>query len=642
MKPLLQRVSPVPELEKKAYAIHLGKDDKEWPTTILQEAFKQVPYIRNYEVDVDMDRIDDGRGFGVGKMTVYPAKMTKEAALKQDRMATFPLVVKDYELSPLDVVSYKDDMYPASEEFLAEKLFRPSISSGVAQKNQFSPQGMAMQIDPPAQRLRQSVGITKTSSVGNIWSELKHSMKKEDVESIKDDLRNDPSLRIAAVANPDLTSLLEDIFTTSEKTAEDIRKYRLENLVPTTVHFTKRDGGYFVKVANRSCYNPITTKASRYDVQAALGSGFQELLDDGYYTLTQDTIKVANIIKTEASIVKTAGVYTVYDGMKAISGGVIPHMITLEGRKLDAQLYLGASQHAMQEKIAGVRTGPVQFSPNEEYGTGVFVYSDGTNSLATEPVRILSRVEIPDGEEKLAYVYAEKLSNGEHVAIQKVKGLEKIARVNNEVFLPSGMFFVQIPTQSIKLLSDTSSIEKIANKKGAHSITVVSDGDFYQLRNSPFDKIMKREEASFALSNHGLSRSYTEHVLDKSASAEYVIPHTHPIVGEAALQSETLQKIASSRVNIDKLKVDLIKEASVIVDKETVDSILSLRFITPENASLFVKFIPDFEKTASRLAEILVASRLGMEDIKEVAAKNAMGQLSSVIDGLKRLESKVL
>ena len=57
---------------------------------------------------------------------------------------------------------------------------------------------------------------------------------------------------------------------------------------------------------------------------------------------------------------------------------------------------------------------------------------------------------------------------------------------------------------------------------------------------------------------------------------------------------------------------------------------------------MFVKFIPDFEKTASRLAEILVASRLGMEDIKEVAAKNAMGQLSSVIDGLKRLESKFI
>ena len=102
-----------------------------------------------------------------------------------------------------------------------------------------------------------------------------------------------------------------------------------------------------------------------------------------------------------------------------------------------------------------------------------------------------------------------------------------------------------------------------------------------------------------------------------------------------------MKKLASTRISVDHLKVDLIKEASVIVDKETVDSILSLRFITPENANLFVNFLPDFEKTASRLAEILVASRLGMDDIKETAAKNAMSQLTSVIDGLRVLSSKV-
>ena len=64
-------------------------------------------------------------------------------------------------------------------------------------------------------------------------------------------------------------------------------------------------------------------------------------------------------------------------------------------------------------------------------------------------------------------------------------------------------------------------------------------------------------------------------------------------------------------------------------------------FVTPENASTYVDYIPELEKVSSRLAEILVASRLGMDDIREHAAKNALTQVGSVVDGLKKLQSKV-
>ena len=52
-------------------------------------------------------------------------------------------------------------------------------------------------------------------------------------------------------------------------------------------------------------------------------------------------------------------------------------------------------------------------------------------------------------------------------------------------------------------------------------------------------------------------------------------------------------------------------------------------------------YLPELEKVSSKLAEIVIASRLGMDDIKEVAAKNAMSQLSTVIDGLNSLQSKI-
>ena len=79
----------------------------------------------------------------------------------------------------------------------------------------------------------------------------------------------------------------------------------------------------------------------------------------------------------------------------------------------------------------------------------------------------------------------------------------------------------------------------------------------------------------------------------------------------------------------------------MVVDKETVDSILSLQFMTPDNVGMYVDYIPELEKTINKVAEVLVAARLGMDDVKESAAKNAMSQLGAVLSGLANLRDKV-
>ncbi len=86
---------------------------------------------------------------------------------------------------------------------------------------------------------------------------------------------------------------------------------------------------------------------------------------------------------------------------------------------------------------------------------------------------------------------------------------------------------------------------------------------------------------------------------------------------------------------------ELCKEASIAVPKESADAILSLNFMTPENASIYVNYLPILEKTSSVLAELLVASRLGMDDVREAAALNAMTQVNAVVKGLSQLGEKV-
>ena len=56
--------------EKSASEVALPEDPNAWPNEILQEMFKQVPYIADFEPHVVMDRIDGERGYGFGHVEV--------------------------------------------------------------------------------------------------------------------------------------------------------------------------------------------------------------------------------------------------------------------------------------------------------------------------------------------------------------------------------------------------------------------------------------------------------------------------------------------------------------------------------------------------------------------------------------------
>ena len=88
----------------------------------------------------------------------------------------------------------------------------------------------------------------------------------------------------------------------------------------------------------------------------------------------------------------------------------------------------------------------------------------------------------------------------------------------------------------------------------------------------------------------------------------------------------------------DKLRINLIKEAAVIDDPEVVDNVLGTNFINEDNLKEFVNNIDKLEAVNNKLAELLVASRMGLKDIDEQALKKAIEGLGSVIKGLEQLK----
>jgi len=68
--------------------------------------------------------------------------------------------------------------------------------------------------------------------------------------------------------------------------------------------------------------------------------------------------------------------------------------------------------------------------------------------------------------------------------------------------------------------------------------------------------------------------------------------------------------------------------------------VLATNFINPENINMFSKYLPDFDQAAMKLAEMLLAARLGLKPIDEGAVERAMHGLEDVIEGLKLLRQK--
>jgi hypothetical protein len=85
----------------------------------------------------------------------------------------------------------------------------------------------------------------------------------------------------------------------------------------------------------------------------------------------------------------------------------------------------------------------------------------------------------------------------------------------------------------------------------------------------------------------------------------------------------------------------LLKAAAESGHPETLDTLLSLEFITPQNLKYFVDNLPDFEETETRLAALLVAVRLGMQHVPEQPVKEALEGLAKTIDKLQLLKSAI-
>lgn len=131
MKPLY--IAPAAAVfEKNASEVTLPEDANSWSNEIMQELYKQIPYIADFDPEVVMDRVDAERGYGFGHVEVKNKTELQSGASQgaQDavgvHLVRIPVIIKDRKLFPFDVLVTADSkMLPLNESRVRQALFRP-------------------------------------------------------------------------------------------------------------------------------------------------------------------------------------------------------------------------------------------------------------------------------------------------------------------------------------------------------------------------------------------------------------------------------------------------------------------------------------------------------------------------------------
>ena len=213
-----------------------------------------------------------------------------------------------------------------------------------------------------------------------------------------------------------------------------------------------------------------------------------------------------------------------------------------------------------------------------------------------------------------------------------------------------------------EFMSPAKTVQKVYEEAAIKKIAVYLDPSSkgYRIEGEAFDPIKKiaglsedstlsTTEAVAALEIMGMEKNAANNVLkmalnryvEKTADdnsvniyglrSDYINPNVFDAHEKRAALKDIYRQIA------DDLKVDLIKEASALSDPTAVDVVLSLNYINEDNLRLYVENIDKMREVIESLAQLLVASRMGLSDMNETVIKKSMEGLQDVVSGLENI-----
>jgi hypothetical protein len=439
-------IQPEVALEKTAGEVDLPEDPNQWPQEILQELYKQVPYIADFEPHVTMERVDSERGYGMGQVEIS-SKSEAQMGTSPDMMEAagiravrIPVIIRERKLAPFDLlVNDTGKVLPLTEARLRQALFRPQAFDVTSQTP--GDQSMISQLYPPYRQnygfggggVAMNAGMGKQSSVleeylikeleekdagfrkppttkektasakvafhrtASLTAALITTFNESDVDSFFEKLGSDESLQAAYQHNNSATVGPLGILAKYEPVSQEKRASALaSNIKPTVVQLIKQPDGYLMKTASVLYWRPTTVPVSRRDVVQHFGEKVALAADEsGQVTMTEGATAQPDegaLDQEQPEVINEAGLYKVTDEQsgKELIGFVIPNLLDVDGTPLPLAMFTNGSHSAMQPDIMGVPAGDGGNLPTgEPGGSGAFFsYTDEGELQATIPLEL--------------------------------------------------------------------------------------------------------------------------------------------------------------------------------------------------------------------------------------------------------------
>ena len=644
----------------------LGSDIESWPEEVVQKLKERVPKSAGMSTVVKFMKKDDENGVATGSVVISTA----------EKSAVVPLVIKDFMLYPLDVFIADSKLLPLTPDYFDGVFSSNNVFDKIEEfptfggLGRFEDANLWNAIYPP------SLGRYAYASAG--YPLLDEISEGIDGGILKKALLADGPTAVRYAHGPH-KELITKVANLKPVNMNEFRQ-GIENLIPRSIAMLKKNGpnNYNILTSPDGHFHPGITAASREDAERFI-SEISDCVQDHMNEVDQNGEKLlavpehdgrdAFLAREDVEEVESCDEFDHYvvKNQRGVSfeGVVIPKVINFDQSPANVKIFLSRTMGTVQPDIWGVRVENSRYeipSCEPRVGqTGCFVYQpDKSHALATIPVTIRAisgepvynsgGMDSPVGGSMKLHAH-DLMGMKVTLKINSCMDIKRIAKVgDNEYHLPGYMKWV--PMESFDTVSNSphSHAVKVAGARLTdRPVTLIPTG-YHQYSMRGVDKYahaakwdptnLERHQAHFLLTCLGASQEKIAHFFKRAhraGSAEIhglnFIPTREEKVASAMPLAKKLHKTAES------LRANLIKEASYIENSQTVDSLLSLNFVNPENISKFIGKIPQLKASVSCLASCLIASRLGLQEIPEEAASTSMTRLIEVINGLERLRA---
>jgi len=632
--------------------IKLPHDVKDWNTIIIKILKEKYPEVEGAIVKTHLVKTNDDIGTATGAISIHDQKLKKTVYI--------PLIVKNFSLSPLDVLLVpspnKDNQFvtfPLTSDKLKETLFSESAFDHIErpldriQQLYMNPQSSTFH--PPGSR--------HTYASAGALDAIAGTIKPDQKEQFVEELKSNPEAlrRFEKHAHLDLL----------RKVASD--EAELDDAYADGVTLLKQDreGCIASTYTTDEIFDPIVLKGvdESRPLKGMTTEEKREAINDVKRTgeklvvlKTTPVVDVSlgpnvtpeNYTKGEDAPmpIVSLGSYKIQDKNGLFHEGyAIPTVVDFNMKPTGSILFFNRDMYAVQSQMEGYFTGSpilegINYARPYAGATGVFIFAEKGKALSTIPFTIKTMKSDFGGQ---ILTGEDFLGNSLTVKTGLAYGESLIAKVNGITMVPSNFKFVPLAnfkwamTKVANMDHHDATWAALTARTSPSTVKIAHTGALQFAVKGP-DMLKMAHMCSWDPSN--LSIGQTSFLLAAKKCPMEKIARIIKIAASPAgvgfvhgLPSVTFTRPVTRSIP----SVNLVKQASYIDDTQVVDSVLSLNFINPENIAKFQAMIPLFEQCTRKLAQTLLASRLGMSEIPEGATSTAMGRLGDVIDGLKRL-----